>query len=1156
VKSESTYNYFCPGTEEIFHESNMVLEKIIAYTSWGRGDSNIVYIDGVAPPTSPSSSNTLSSPTLPSSPLNANEEYVNDDGRNNGSSYTDWMSWKNPKTLDKNKQISCPPTPTSTASSLVGFGGKLNTNHHLKLLQTIREQDEGESRGDTGTLSINNKARRIGRCHSAPYSNTSSSQSSDEESDQTIQNKIRENGVSEPENTFLDNAPSLLENWVAHNDRTVGSMNDGSSLYQVNGHIRQFVETETREIKGPNANCLPPRKDSGVETCDESSLSGSSEDSASRKSSIESVSSTSSTDSALSTGSSNDVVMSDESTESTTMPAIKEDHIPNGTIVEKSVELLRSTSTPNGVTSESVTTTACTNNNSLPKEVSMEELELLKKLEAANRLIETDAKSLNSLGGNGHSRRSSDTSQISVTSGSSNATTAAQDNSQDSQISSSTNGMANSEEELWLLWGKILNEWEVYTKRKASQVKELVRSGIPHHFRGMAWQLLCGAHDSVDKVKYSEYIKSQSACEKVIRRDIARTYPEHDFFKKKDGIGQEALFNVMKAYSIHDREVGYCQGTAFIVGLLLMQMPEEDSFAVLVRIMQNYRMREMFKPSMAELGLCMYQLDMLVQEHIPDLSAHFQSQAIHTNLYASSWFLTLFTTSLPIALSCRIMDCFLLDGIEVIFRLAISLLLIGKPELLVQDMEGVIRYFQKEMPANFESDPDEVINLAYSLKINQKRMKKMEKEYTTMKTKEKEDEIELKRLRTESRLLRQRCDMLEQESCNLADRLIQGQVTRAEVEEDTFAIKRELAAIKQHDIDTNSQLESARDRIRKLSDMVERSSPSNVEEEVSLKTEILKQKEEMIQCLQDELIKVRLAEAENDENFRELNKQVSELEQEKKKLREAVPDNDIACLQEELAAAKLREAEANLALKDLRAKVAELSTMWQKHLKRSEDTAKNDQGAGDKSSEGGSNFSSLGASVAAVVPSTPKRLFNSLIEGKSDTSRLEEELMTSRLAEVQSQAELKHQRLKVMELETQNQVITNQLKRQNDEVAKLREALDAKNVSEYKLQSQLREAGRKHGELESRMKEDIMMARIRDAENTQCMAELTQKISSLEYKNQEMLSEGDVVASLNQSDKVRELQDKIASLRAQSNNFQLPTPMCTPVVEYKLFAPK
>ena len=87
-------------------------------------------------------------------------------------------------------------------------------------------------------------------------------------------------------------------------------------------------------------------------------------------------------------------------------------------------------------------------------------------------------------------------------------------------------------------------------------------------------------------------------------------------------------------------------------------MPEEDSFAVLVKIMQDYRMREMFKPSMAELGLCMYQLDTLVQEHIPELYLHFQSQAIHTNLYASSWFLTLFTTSLPLFLACRVMDCF------------------------------------------------------------------------------------------------------------------------------------------------------------------------------------------------------------------------------------------------------------------------------------------------------------------------------------------------------------------------------------------------------------------------------------------------------------------------------------------------------------------
>ena len=42
-------------------------------------------------------------------------------------------------------------------------------------------------------------------------------------------------------------------------------------------------------------------------------------------------------------------------------------------------------------------------------------------------------------------------------------------------------------------------------------------------------------------------------------------------------------------------------------------MPEEEAFAVVVKLMQEYRLREMFKPSMAELGLCMYQLKYLVE---------------------------------------------------------------------------------------------------------------------------------------------------------------------------------------------------------------------------------------------------------------------------------------------------------------------------------------------------------------------------------------------------------------------------------------------------------------------------------------------------------------------------------------------------------------
>jgi TBC1 domain family member 10 len=38
------------------------------------------------------------------------------------------------------------------------------------------------------------------------------------------------------------------------------------------------------------------------------------------------------------------------------------------------------------------------------------------------------------------------------------------------------------------------------------------------------------------------------------------------------------LRNVLQMYAKTDNEVGYCQGMAFIAGLLLTYMPEEDAF--------------------------------------------------------------------------------------------------------------------------------------------------------------------------------------------------------------------------------------------------------------------------------------------------------------------------------------------------------------------------------------------------------------------------------------------------------------------------------------------------------------------------------------------------------------------------------------------------
>ncbi|XP_018335446.1 ecotropic viral integration site 5 ortholog isoform X2 [Agrilus planipennis] len=737
--------------------------------------------------------------------------------------------------------------------------------------------------------------------------------------------------------------------------------------------------------------------------------------------------------------------------------------------------------------------------------VSGPELELLAKLEEANRLFESDAKSLNSLSGSasasGHSRKSSDTSQISLNSG----TSSIQEKGED----------GGGEEDLWTLWGHIVNDWDASWKKNNVQIRELVRRGIPTHFRGIVWQLLCNATEAPEKKLYADYIKTKSPCEKVIRRDIARTYPEHDFFKEKDGLGQESLFNVMKAYSLHDREVGYCQGSGFIVGLLLMQMPEEESFAVLVKIMEEYRMRDMFKPTMAELGLCMFQLEHLVSEQLPELSQHFHSQGFHTSMYASSWFLTLFTTALTLPLACRIMDVFLSEGMEVIFKVALAMLTLGKEELLSLDMEGMLKFFQKELTARAESDPEVLMQTAYNMKYNAKKMKKLEKEYQAIKTKEQEEMAELKRLRTENKQLKNRCEMLEEESKALADRLVKGQVSRAEEEETTFIVQRELDALRHTYLETTHQLALANEKIRSLSLMMEETQTSRQSsiEEMSLKQEQLQQREEMIQCLQDELVKVRLREAENDALIRELRSRIHELEEDKKTLRETTPDNSVAHLQEELIAVKLREAEANLSLKDLRQRVAELNNQWQRHLQEH----KQDPAPSGESS----------------LLSTPKKkLFWE--SRNNEIKKLEEELMTTRIREMETLTEVKELRLKVMELETQVQVSTNQLRRQEDGIKKQKELLEKAEHRDKEAAARLLEEQRRYADLESKMQEELMNAKIRDAEKTQAVVELTQKISQLELKNEEIATEGELRShSVEYSERVRELQDKVAELQAE-----------------------
>nr|XP_014354549.1 PREDICTED: TBC1 domain family member 10A [Latimeria chalumnae] len=149
------------------------------------------------------------------------------------------------------------------------------------------------------------------------------------------------------------------------------------------------------------------------------------------------------------------------------------------------------------------------------------------------------------------------------------------------------------------------------------------------------------------------------------------------FFRQQD------LFRVLKAYTLHQPEEGYCQAQAPIAAVLLMHMPAEQAFWCLVQICEKYL------PGYYSSGLEAIQLDgeilfSLLRKVSPVAYKHLSKHKIDPILYMTEWFMCAFSRTLPWASVLRVWDMFFCEGVKIIFRVGLVLLkyMLGSPDKL------------------------------------------------------------------------------------------------------------------------------------------------------------------------------------------------------------------------------------------------------------------------------------------------------------------------------------------------------------------------------------------------------------------------------------------------------------------------------------------
>ncbi|KAL9037767.1 MAG: hypothetical protein Q9180_003538 [Flavoplaca navasiana] len=199
------------------------------------------------------------------------------------------------------------------------------------------------------------------------------------------------------------------------------------------------------------------------------------------------------------------------------------------------------------------------------------------------------------------------------------------------------------------------------------------------------------------KKKAKEDATALQKLEKTIKRDLgART----SFSKYTAAAGlQDGLFGVCKAYALFDEGVGYAQGMNFLAMPLLFNMPEEEAFCLLVRLMNQYRLRDMFIQDMPGLHLHLYQFERLLEDTEPALYCHLNRRGVHPQLYATQWFLTLFAYRFPLQLVLRVHDLVLSEGLEsAILKFGILLMQKNTQTLLgMNDMSSLTTFLKEKL---------------------------------------------------------------------------------------------------------------------------------------------------------------------------------------------------------------------------------------------------------------------------------------------------------------------------------------------------------------------------------------------------------------------------------------------------------------------------
>jgi len=160
-----------------------------------------------------------------------------------------------------------------------------------------------------------------------------------------------------------------------------------------------------------------------------------------------------------------------------------------------------------------------------------------------------------------------------------------------------------------------------------------------------------------------------------------RTFTEFKAFTETPQSGNNRLFNVLKAYSLYDPELGYTQGLNFIAAMILLVVDDESvAFLIFIKILQKNDWRRFYTHDTPKLFEMTKLIKKFLTKNAPKILKFKKLKILLEPLIASA-FITLFSNTIDVPNATRVMERFMLIGERYIVDTICLVLLNNKKEI-------------------------------------------------------------------------------------------------------------------------------------------------------------------------------------------------------------------------------------------------------------------------------------------------------------------------------------------------------------------------------------------------------------------------------------------------------------------------------------------